>query len=272
MLACLDTLLSACYPLLATARAQLALRHRGLGLRSTARHAPAAYWISWADVLPRDPAYARALVDSLAGASPAPEVLQSLPFAPASLTASGFAPPPWPELLTTPAPHPDDEDEEPQLDTGPSTSSAAALKSHLHLHASECCCCGAYGPPCRSLPISAAADVTFYPPEVPHLSVLPLVFAVKLVLRLQPRSRCGTSMSHPAVKMTIELGIANGLPHSLDTTLVSPLIAAGELRRESRRTAGAGPARLRCCPCLHDQPPFPPAYRSSQCRRSSAPQ
>ena len=120
-----DTLLSAGapsgLPLLATARAQLALRHGGLGLRSAARHAPAAYWSSWADMLPviasRDPAFARALVDTLEGGSPAPEVLQSLLLARASLTASGFAPPPWPELLMTPAPLPSDEDEEPQLDT-----------------------------------------------------------------------------------------------------------------------------------------------------------
>ena len=89
VLACLDTLLSCAapsgLPLLATARAQLALRHGGLGLRSAARHALVAYWSSWADVLPviasRDPAFARALVDTLEGGSPAPEVLQSLLFA-----------------------------------------------------------------------------------------------------------------------------------------------------------------------------------------------
>ena len=106
-------------PLLAAARAQLALRHGGLGLRSAARHAPAAYWSSWADVLPviacRDPAFARALVDTLEGGSPAPEVLQSLLLARASLTASGFAPPSWPQLLNTSAPR--DEEDEPQLDT-----------------------------------------------------------------------------------------------------------------------------------------------------------
>ena len=36
---------------LAVARAQLALRHGGLGLRSAAPHATAAYWASWADSL-----------------------------------------------------------------------------------------------------------------------------------------------------------------------------------------------------------------------------
>ena len=47
----------------AQARAQLALRHGGLGLRSATRHAPAAYWASWADALHaiarRDPGFAR---------------------------------------------------------------------------------------------------------------------------------------------------------------------------------------------------------------------
>eukprot|EP00439_Symbiodinium_sp_Y106_P053678 s988_g7.t1 len=80
-------------------------------------------------------------------------------------------------------------------------------------------------------------------------SLLPLVSAVKVVLLLQPTSWCGTSMSHPADKMTaayrrIEV-IANGLPLwggvqvAVDTTLVSPLTAAGEPRREGMHTAGA---------------------------------
>ena len=202
VLAFLDTLLSAGapsgLPLLATARAQLELRHGGLGLRSAARHAPAAYWSSWADVLPviasRGPAFARAFVDTLEGGSPAPEVLQSLLLARASLTARKkmFAPPPWPELLTTPAPLPGDEDEEHQnpsstppvvdgnaLHPGPSTSSSTApssaslipplppcwtrrqalLNFHLLLRTSESRCCGASGSLCRSLPLSAAADV-----------------------------------------------------------------------------------------------------------------
>ena len=39
------------------------------------------------------------------------------------------------------------------------------------------------------------------------------------------------------------------------------------------RASVVRPARLRCCPCLRDQPPFPAALRGSQCRRrSSAPQ
>ena len=39
------------------------------------------------------------------------------------------------------------------------------------------------------------------------------------------------------------------------------------------RASVVRPARLRCCPCLRDQPPFLAALRGSQCRRrSSAPQ
>ena len=132
------------------------------------------------------------------------------------------------------------------------------LNFHLHLRTSESCCCGASGSLCRSLPLSAAADIArtssgiislhapvpvCCTPEVPHLSVLPLVSAVKLVLLLQQTSWCGTSPCRQDDRR-IEV-IANGLPFwggvqvAVDTTLVSPLAAAGEPRRESRRTAGA---------------------------------
>ena len=67
VLCCLDALLHADtasgLPALAAARAQLALRFGGLGLRSAERHAVAAYWASWADALPalarRDRAFAQ---------------------------------------------------------------------------------------------------------------------------------------------------------------------------------------------------------------------
>ena len=68
------------------------------------------------------------------------------------------------------------------------------------------------------LPLTAAADVArtryrgsprslppgpeCYVPEMLLSSLLPLVSAVKVVLLLQPTSWCGTSMSHPADKMT----------------------------------------------------------------------
>lgn len=54
---------------LARKRLGLPLRHGGLGLRSASRGAPAAYWASWADVLPmmarRNPALALQFVQGL---------------------------------------------------------------------------------------------------------------------------------------------------------------------------------------------------------------
>jgi len=155
VLACLDTLLSSGapsgLPLLATARAQLALRHGGLGLRSAARHAPAAYWSSWADVLPviasRDPAFARALADTLEGGSPAPEVLQSLLLARASLTAStSSATAPSFVSMIPPLPLCWTRRQAPSL----RESSRPGLPPlHGNLRTSECCCCGASGSLCR---------------------------------------------------------------------------------------------------------------------------
>ena len=52
-------------PALAVARAQLALRHGGLGLRSAARHGTAAYWASWADSLRAIAARAPGFADRL---------------------------------------------------------------------------------------------------------------------------------------------------------------------------------------------------------------
>ena len=81
----------------AQTRAQLALRHGGLGLRSATRHAPAAYWASWADALRavsrRDAPFARNIVGSLASDRPLPEALESLRVARNSLAAIGFEPP-----------------------------------------------------------------------------------------------------------------------------------------------------------------------------------
>ena len=310
VLACLDTLLSvgapSGLPLLATARAQLALRHGGLGLRSAAQHAPAAYWSSWADVLPviasRDPAFARALVDTLEGGSPAPEVLQPLLLARASLTASGFAPPPWPELLTTPAPLPGDEDEEPQLDNTRGWQRPASKAVDEFCYRSILC---ELDSPAAALRDSQAgpfaARILTARPTSPELSLAPSHFRVLLLRRLRlplpltaafcrccrrqdefgdhlaacPRSGVlrarGAPLERAAARVCRETGatvatnvlvrdlnvtpcrqddrrievIANGLPLwggvqvAVDTTLVSPLTAAGEPRRESRRTAGA---------------------------------
>ena len=240
VLACLDTLLScgapSRLPLLATARAQLALRHGGLGLRSAARHAPAAYWSScWADVLPviasRDPAFARALVDTLEGGSPAPQFR-------ASLTASGFAPPPWPERRTPARHHTWMAASCFQgrgrvlltLDPSRACSPAALLDSQAGPFAARIFTARPTSPELSRapshfrvlllrrlrlpLPVTAAycrcrrrldalKDHFAACPRsgVIRARVLPLVSAVKLVLLLQPTSWCGTSMSHPADKM-----------------------------------------------------------------------
>ena len=75
------------------ARVQLALRHGGLGLRSAARHAPAAFWASWADTLPallkRDRPFALRLAEGLEAGSELPELLP-LQTARDSLSAVGF--------------------------------------------------------------------------------------------------------------------------------------------------------------------------------------
>ena len=96
------------------ARAQLALRHGGLGLRSAERHAVAAYWASWADALPalasRDPAFAQALTRSLEGPGPLPPALAALKEATASLQAAGFQAPTWDAVLSAVPPAAPEDD------------------------------------------------------------------------------------------------------------------------------------------------------------------
>ena len=356
--ACLDTLLcsetSRGLPLLAAARAQLALRHGGLGLRSAARHAPAAYWSSWADVLPviacRDPAFARTLVDTLEGGSPAPEVLLSLLLARGSLIASGFAPPSWPQLLNTSAPR--DEENEPKLDTTRGWQRPASEAVDEFGFRSFF---GSSIPRLDSQAGPFAARIFTAGPTSPELSLAPSHFRVLLLRRLRlplpltaaycrcrrrqdalgdhlaacPRSGVlrarGAPLERAATCVCREAGasvatnvlvrdlnvapsrqddrrievIANGLPLwggvqvAVDTTLVSPLTANGQPRREARRTAGAAlrharrakertyphlclcaavvrPARMCRCACLRKQPPLP-LPRCSQCRRRSSP-
>ena len=69
VLCCVDALLHADtasgLPALAAARAQLALRFGGFGLRSAEHHAVAAYWAFWAALARRDRAFAQALARSL---------------------------------------------------------------------------------------------------------------------------------------------------------------------------------------------------------------
>ena len=82
--------------------AQLALRHCGLGLRSAALHAPAAYWASWADAVAVLRVRNAPLVNSLVRALDNRSVLEWSPvqdlaqasdaFAEAKLTCPGIAP------------------------------------------------------------------------------------------------------------------------------------------------------------------------------------
>ena len=91
---------SAPLPPAATRVAQLALRDGGLGLRSAALHAPAAFWASWADAVPilrsRDAPLAESLVHAL-DARDAVEwsPVQNLLRASDALAEAGFAVPQW---------------------------------------------------------------------------------------------------------------------------------------------------------------------------------
>ena len=73
----------------------LALRNGGLGLRSAARLAPAAYWASWADSLAmiraRHPSVAGRIVQELGSPAPAAPCLRELAEAAAQLCNEGFA-------------------------------------------------------------------------------------------------------------------------------------------------------------------------------------
>ena len=99
--------------------AQLPARMGGLGVRSTARTAPAAYWASWADALEmikvRNPDIAQRILDRLeGGTSPADGCLHELATCVELLRADGFdAIPRWHELAsgTRPPPLPQPQDQ-----------------------------------------------------------------------------------------------------------------------------------------------------------------
>ncbi|CAE6971831.1 unnamed protein product [Symbiodinium sp. CCMP2456] len=108
-------------PHFAAARAHLCLRHGGLGLRSAAEHAPAAYFASRADSLGalrlREPEFCRAIagqLDDAASAPSLPRCLSSLAGAVLVLRHVGFQPPAFGQLpLHPPVPpaNPDEPDE-----------------------------------------------------------------------------------------------------------------------------------------------------------------
>ena len=100
-------------PALAVARAQLALRHGGLGLRSAARHATAAFWVSWADSLraiaARAPGFADRLLLLFESQGPLPPALDAAHVAGASLKV-----PAWRAILNSEPGNA--QDDEPALD------------------------------------------------------------------------------------------------------------------------------------------------------------
>ena len=308
VLRCLDSLLFADaaegLPGQVAARVQLALRPGGLGLRSAARHAPAAFWASWADTLPallkRDRPFALRLAEGLEAGSELPELLP-LQTARDSLSAVGFEAPSWHDVLHGQEPRPLVLDE-PQLDNTRGWQRAAS-------HAVDGFCQRAL---LRELDASSAAllDSQAGPyaariftarPTSPELTLESPLFRALLLRRLRlplpltaARCRCrqphdafgdhlaacprsgvlrsrGGPLERAAARVCREAGatvamhalvrdlnvvpvrqderrievIANGLPLwggvqlAVDTTLVSPLTAAGMPRRDSGRTAGA---------------------------------
>ena len=93
-------------PNLALRRAHLPLRHGGLGLRSAAAHAPAAYFASWADSLrairTRESVFCEDLLQQLAGPACNRRCLAWLQGATVVLTNHGLSVPVWGELVTEP--------------------------------------------------------------------------------------------------------------------------------------------------------------------------
>ena len=308
VLRCLDSLLFADaaegLPGQVAARVQLALRLGGLGLRSAARHAPAAFWASWADTLPallkRDRPFALRLAEGLEAGSELPELLP-LQTARDSLSAVGFETPSWHDVLHGQEPRPLVLDE-PQLDNtrGWQRTASQAVDGFCQrallreLDASSAALLDSQAGP-------YAARIFTARPTSPELTLESPLFRALLLRRLRlplpltaARCRCrqphdafgdhlaacprsgvlrsrGGPLERAAARVCREAGatvamhalvrdlnvvpvrqderrievIANGLPLwggvqlAVDTTLVSPLTAAGMPRRDSGRTAGA---------------------------------
>ena len=110
-------------PDLTARRVHLALRHGGLGLRSAAAHAPAAYFASWADTMPavlsRDRALCKSWLRELQGGASNIRSLAALQGCAVLLAEQGFHVPPWANLLAAPpSPDPGAEDEPVDLTRG----------------------------------------------------------------------------------------------------------------------------------------------------------
>ena len=314
-------------PVHAQARAQLALRHGGLGLRSATRHAPAAYWASWADALRaiarRDPDFAHEVAGSLASDRPLPLALQSARDACAFLSAIGFEPPAWAELLHAQVPSQLEEDPSLDLTRGWQRPASQAVDDFCHrafLRESD----AASAALLDSQAGPHAARVLTTRPTLPEFSFKSPLFRAILLRRLRlplpltsARCRCrahldpcgdhlaacprsgilrarGGPLERAAARVCREAGaavalnvlvrdlnvdparqddrrievIANGLPLwggaqlAVDTTLVSPLTAAGLPRRAGGRTAGAALLTARRA----KERTYPELCRSNRCR------
>ena len=131
----------------------LVLRHGGLGLRSTTRHAPAAYtaWDSWADALHaiarRDSDFAHEVATSLASDRPPSLALQSARDASDSLSAIGSEPPCLgADLLHDPVPAQLEEDPSLDLTRGWQCPASQAVddvchRAFLRETNAPCCTC-----------------------------------------------------------------------------------------------------------------------------------
>ena len=291
VLRCLSALLSAdaASGLLppAQTRAQLALRHGGLGLRSATRHAPAAYWASWADALRavsrRDAPFARNIVGSLASDRPLPEALESLRVARNSLAAIGFEPPIWEELLQAEAPSQPEEDPSLDLTRGWQRPASQAVDDFCHrafvreTDAASAALLESQAGPHAARVLTARPtqpEFTLASPGLLRARGGPVERAAARICR-----EAGATVALNVLVRDLNVNpvrqddrriqvIANGLPLwggaqlAVDTTLVSPLTAAGAPRRAGGRTTGAALLAARRA----KERTYPELCRSSRCR------
>eukprot|EP00439_Symbiodinium_sp_Y106_P022490 s283_g2.t1 len=257
-------LLPACQPALAAARAQLALRFGGLGLRSAERHAVAVYWASWADALPalarRDRAFAQALTRSLDGPGPLPHALAASKDAAASLQAAGFQAPTW-EAVLSEVPLVSPEDDPADLTRGSQRPASrtvdefATVPSAVSLMpALDFCRCrqlhDLFGDHLAACPRSGVLRARGGPLERAAARICREAGATDATVALNVRFRDLNVDVARQDERRIEV-IANGLALcggsqlAVDTTLASPLTSAGAPRRAAGRDAGAALALAR---------------------------
>ena len=258
--------------------AKLALRHGGLGLRSAALHAPAAYWASWADAVAvlrvRDAPLVNSLVQALDNRSVLEwSPVQDLAQASDALAEAGFAVPRWADLPRhCPAPAPDDAGpDDPDVPyRGWQRSASRVLDDRASAEHRR-----AVGPAELALLDSQsgpfAARLLTVRPVGPELALDSALFRVLLLRRLRlplplapARCRCGRPLDavgdhvaacprsgvlrarggpleRAAGRVCREAGaaVATHVLLAVDTTLVSPLTSAGVPRCRRGSTAGA---------------------------------